>query len=479
MGRRAYFSACASDRVLAIVVLLTTFGGEWYRHASFRTGTYDLAVFEQVVWKMAHGHGATSSLTAWNTFGDHFSPALLLFVPLYRLAATPLWFFAAQSVTMAVGLLCVRPLVRAAGGDEHSRMATFLVVAYALSPALWNATLFDFHTSTLAVPFLMIGCIAALEQRNRDVWLVFFALVLLRDDLALAAVPLALVGWRSADRRAQRSRVALAFAGVAWTVIGSEIGTALGASRHFVARYGYLGDSMTAALTHPVHAAAGLTAHFFEPSNLVLAVALLVPLAFLPVGKPGWAAMAVFMALPVLVANDPFLHSPSFQYGAPIFPFLLLAAAGTLPKLKDDWYRRAALATAPLVALGFLASGPLMTQTLSLPTANASDARVAMRMIKPNDVVVASNEFASHVADRNELIPFPFPFLEASHEFPLDPRVTSTSEARRATVDVIIASRVTKGTGELIGQLLRDPDVTSQFTTTSVGDIVVLRRIGS
>ena len=78
-----YFSRHRLDRWLAAAVVAGMFALQLYRYVTFRFTTYDLAVFDQVVWKMAHGHGATSTLTAWNTFADHLSPILVVFVPLY------------------------------------------------------------------------------------------------------------------------------------------------------------------------------------------------------------------------------------------------------------------------------------------------------------------------------------------------------------------------------------------------------------
>ena len=124
--------------------------------------------------RSAHGHhahsatppGATSSLTAWNTLADHLSPILLVFVPLYRIAATPLWFFAAQAIAAGFGVLCVRPLAIAAGLRAESAAAHLLVVGVAVSPAVWNAMLYDFHTSTLALPAYPMVAVLPLTDKH-------------------------------------------------------------------------------------------------------------------------------------------------------------------------------------------------------------------------------------------------------------------------------------------------------------------------
>ena len=84
---------------------------EWYRFASYRSLTMDLAVFDQALWKLAHGQAPEVTVIGWNVFADHLSPVLFLFVPLYRLAATPLWLFVAQSVAFGAGFLALPALL--------------------------------------------------------------------------------------------------------------------------------------------------------------------------------------------------------------------------------------------------------------------------------------------------------------------------------------------------------------------------------
>src|SRR5438552_18607113 len=74
------------DRVglaVAAGLAVLVFALSWYRHATFRSGTLDLAGFDQAIWKMAHFHSPQVTTIGWNAFADHLSPVLMLFVPLY------------------------------------------------------------------------------------------------------------------------------------------------------------------------------------------------------------------------------------------------------------------------------------------------------------------------------------------------------------------------------------------------------------
>lgn len=476
MGRRAYLSRHRIDLAAAGLLTLVLFAAATYRHETFRSYAYDLGVYQQVLWKMANGRGATSSLTAWNTFGDHFSPVLLAFVPLYKLAATPLWLFGIQSLAIGIGALCVRPLATAVGLAEDSVYPKLLLAAYVFNPALWNAALYDFHQTTVAVPVLMLGCIAALRQRHLHLWFVFLGLIVLRDDLALAALPLALIGWRSDDSAGRRQRMLLIGAGLAWTVIGSEIGTALGATRHFEERYGYLGSSFTDMALHPVSAGLAALGQLFSSNSVLPVFAMLLPLAFLPLRKPGWFLLGVSMMLPTLLATDDNFQSTVFHYGAPVVPFMFLAAAGGMR--NPFKIPRAAQVGMGLGVAGFVAIGPLTTGALAEETVDRSDAKRAMAAVKASDDIAADNFMTPHLANRDVIKPFPAPLLKIDPTFPLDPRVIDTSEKSKRAIDaIVIAAPEAVGRNESLEKLLRDETFLEEFERQDYGTVIVFRRV--
>src|SRR5713101_3594458 len=136
----------------AVALGAVVFAVSWYRHATYRSTTYDLGVFEQALWKLSHAHSPIATMIGWNIFADHLSPVLALFAPLFRLAYTPAWLFGAQGVAAGLGLLTLAPLLDDIGVVGPPFGA--LVLAYVASPLLWNATTYDFHPTTLAIPLL-------------------------------------------------------------------------------------------------------------------------------------------------------------------------------------------------------------------------------------------------------------------------------------------------------------------------------------
>ena len=75
--------------VLGLVALLRLHNG-W--------GGIDLSIWDQALWRASEGHPGVTTILGESLLADHFSPAVLLFVPLYRLAASPVWLVLAQVI---------------------------------------------------------------------------------------------------------------------------------------------------------------------------------------------------------------------------------------------------------------------------------------------------------------------------------------------------------------------------------------------
>jgi hypothetical protein len=198
----------------------------WFRNYTFRSHTFDLGSYDQALWLMAHGHAPFATDIGVNIFRAHVAPVLLLFVPLYALASTPVWLLLFQSTALAAGLLTLHPMLEQLGVTKRHRIG--LMVAYMITPALWSAALFDFHVSTLAVPFLFAGITAALRDDTRPLALLGLATLLVRDALGPAVVGLTLVGFGASGHK--RVRLSIALDALAWFAITGP----LWAAREFI-----------------------------------------------------------------------------------------------------------------------------------------------------------------------------------------------------------------------------------------------------
>ena len=136
------------------------------RHVALRTHALDLGYYVQVVWNLAHGHGAYVTLPPMHAWGDHFSPVLYLFVPLGWLAPGATALLLAQTVILAAGAVAMAGFAARRLGD--TRLAAGFAVLYLLSPTVHGVNVRDIHPTVFAIPLLIAAAWAV--DAGRPAW---------------------------------------------------------------------------------------------------------------------------------------------------------------------------------------------------------------------------------------------------------------------------------------------------------------------
>ena len=95
------------------------------------------------------------------------------------------------------------------------------------------------------------------------------------------------------------------------------------------------------------------------------------------------------------------------------------------------------------------------------------DARRALSSVGPTDRVVADDQLAPHLSQRDFLLPYPYPFAKAHQRFPISASVARVSPELAATIDAVAIAALDGPTPELAG-----------FTSRRYGTVVVYRRTG-
>ena len=400
---------------LAISAFAAGFGAlAVLRHRSFTTGRFDLGNMTQAVWSTANG----DPLAVTNLAGDqttrlasHFDPILVLFAPLWLVWPSPEALLVAQAVALALGALPVFWLARKHLDSERAGLG--FALAYLLFPATQWVALSEFHPVALACPLLLFAFWFLDEDR-----LLPFAICAALACTTKEEIPLAVAGlglWYALARRRRVAGIAIAIAGVGLAAF------ALGVVEHFndggspfAGRYEEVGGSPTGILrtlaTDPLTIGQAL----FDWDGLTYLLAVLVPLAFLPLAAP----LALLPALPDLALN--LLSSTGtqtsihFHYVAPIIPALFAAAIFATARLRRPVVK-------PLVALVLASNFVLGAIPLWADIPGGEDhqagaalisdhdrtAARALRLIPGDAVVSASNSLGAHLSQRRRFLSFP------------------------------------------------------------------------
>ncbi len=397
--------------------------------------TLDLAMFEQAVWNASPGHAPTSTIIGANILGDHFAPGLLLFAPLYAVAATPLWFFAAQGAAAAAA---VTGLVRRIRPHTGAVTAALFGLALMASPPVASALLDDFHPIVVSAPFALLAVFAGErgQWRRAAAWGVLAALFRVEVGAAVAVALLITPVASAASGRSAKVRRWSAVAPIAcYLVVALALESRLSSVDHWAPHYGYLGAGPLAALAHPVRILRALV----SVETAVRMFPWFAATGFVALRRPRLVLPALVIGSPVVLSSWRGTAVWSLHYG--ILPaVLLIPAVVAVIRERDDG--RALATRAAVIAIAFaVAFGPLSPVRLDIRAharsgvadalAGGDELARATRGIPGDAVVSALGGATALLAERPAVYLWPYPFLDSPAGI-LPPPLGPTADPARA-----------------------------------------------
>jgi uncharacterized membrane protein len=159
------------------------------QHLGFLTNDFDTGIYSNVAWNIAHGRGFYSSVLERNHLGEHFSPIVAIFAPLYRIHASAIILLASQALAVALTFVVLRKLFAVVLSELPRRTAdgisaALLVLFFLYKPAM-SALYFEFHPSTLGMPLVACSILFLHRGSDRGLW-ISVALLLLTKEVAIA-----------------------------------------------------------------------------------------------------------------------------------------------------------------------------------------------------------------------------------------------------------------------------------------------------
>lgn len=442
--------------VVPVALAAATFAG-LYVVAMLRAytlaGGYDLAYFTQAAWLITEGEAPFVTIRGLHLLGDHTYPIFWPMAWLTGVLPTIPTLLAIQSASLAAGIIPLwRICRRLAGLGMPATVA--LTISYAAFPALHNVNLADFHPEVLAVPFLLGAVLFA----STDRWVAYAACIVVvlacREDLSLVVTFLGVLLVLQGRRRAGLFTV---LAGLTWLVVATQVIQPhfAGSFVHvaFLDRYGSsIGEIAATMAGDPGRVLADL----FTAQNGAYVVAVLGPVAFLPLLAPRYLVPIVPLVILYLLSSREVAHTIEGQYTVSAIPFVFVATAMAVPRTARLLERLPAAAQRPAVARWAPATMLVVTAIVG-HTVYANDsvterpwswrirdevdqARLAAADLIPDDAAVsATDRVWPLIAERRALHNFPGPWrgdLPASDPVPLD--------ARRRAVEYIFIDTVDK-----------------------------------
>ncbi len=370
---------------------------QWTMH----TSAYDLGIFTQIVRHYAHFQAPNIEVKqGLNAFGDHFSPALAVFAPFYRVVPSVYTLLVLQALLAASSVLpiaglAVRRLGRAPG--------LLIGAAYALSYGVQSLIGFQFHEVALAMPLLAVGVVAFVDQRHRVAAGCLGALVFVKEDLGLTvAVAGLLLMWLAPARR--KLGAALTGWGIGWFVVATFVVIPAMSGGHGYRSLSGGRDRTPLRLTalHHLGDTLSTSARWWMIGLVLLctvAVALRSPVALLLLPTLAWR----------FLSTNPNYWSTHYHYDAVLMPAVFVAAIDAIGRLPLRRHTLAYAATCLVIALALTPHYALGQLSNAHFYQRGKEARAVARLVPlvPSGAVVRTdNEIAPQLVDHHTVYLF-------------------------------------------------------------------------
>jgi uncharacterized membrane protein len=443
--------------ISAIAFLVIILGLTLHRHFTFYS-SYDQGIFNQVFWNGTRGNFFQSTLSSqlstnvvhggevprvdYHRLGQHFTPALLLWLPIYAVFPHPATLTVLQGIFITAGGLVLYALGRI---YLETAIAFLIAVSYYGANAILGPSLANFHDIS-QIPLFVFSLLWAMEKRR---WWLFWLLAILtlaiREDsgITLFGVGVYLV----ASRRYPKIGLVLCSLSFLYIVALTNLIMPLFsddiAKRFMLERFGQYAEGESAStleiiwgmVSNPWRLLVELVTPVWGTIKYLLGQWL--PLAFIPVVAPASWAIATFPLLKLLLGKGESVLAISLRYAMSVTPGLFYGAilwwagqgfsnfnrslADCQPRKLYPKFRRFWIFCLCLSIFFTITSNPSRTLSFLIPDSiqpwlyvspleqwqHVPQIHSLLRKIPPDASVSATTYLIPHLSSRREVIRLP------------------------------------------------------------------------
>ena len=439
--RKRHAIACIVFWLLALILVLN-------RHYSFYS-SYDQGIFNQVFWNSLHGRFLESSLSSqlstnvvhqgevptvyYHRLGQHFTPALLLWLPLYALFPSPATLSVLQVTLVAAAGLVLYVLARQYLAPP---LAGTIAVSFYGANAIVGPTLSNFHGIS-QIPLFMFGLLLAMEKRW---WWLFWVLAVLilavRED---AGVGLFGVGvYMVLSKRYPRAGLAVCTISFGYILLLTNLIMPLFSEdisqRFMMERFGQYAQGDEASTLEIIWGMVSnpwrLVVELVSPPGRTMSYLLgqWLPLAFVPAVAPASWIVGGFPLLKLFLGKGQSVLAINIRYAMTVVPGLFYGAilwwSGHAEWFKKAWFRRFwILCICLTLFFSFTSSSSALNRAfyfllpdsfdpwvhISLPRQwhHVTQLRPLVAQIPPDASVSATTYIIPHLSNRRAIIRLP------------------------------------------------------------------------
>ena len=407
--------------------------------------SFDQGIFNQVFWNSLHGQFFESSLSStesiavkqgevaevfYHRLGQHFTPALMLWLPFYALFPSPAGLSILQVTLVTAAGFVLYALAR---HYHPPRLSAWITVSYFAAIAVISPTLANFH-DICQIPLYIFALLLALEKRKW--WLVgLFAILTLavREDSGVVLFGIGfylLVScrypWLGLGLCGLSMGYMLALTNLIMPLFSDDV-----SQRFMIEEFGHFVEGEEAStldviwgiLTNPGQ----LLISIFTPFGKTIRYLLgqWVPLAFIPVISGSTWALVCFPLLKILIRQQDFVAlSLHLRYAITLVPALFYGAIlwwAAHPNRFDRPFRRVWTICLILSLFFTVTANPNRALSWAIPDSfqpwvyvspprqwqHSQAIRSLLAQVPPDASITATDHIVSHVSNRREVLRFP------------------------------------------------------------------------
>ncbi|WP_293331871.1 MULTISPECIES: DUF2079 domain-containing protein [unclassified Microcoleus] len=317
-----------------------------HRYYSFYA-TYDQGIFNQLFWNGTRGHLFESSLSSalstnvvhqnqlpsvsYYRLGQHFTPALMLWLPIYSLFPSPVTLTVLQVTLITAAGLVLYALAR---HYLEPRLSATIVVSYYAANAVIGPTLGNFH-DVCQIPLYVFGLLLAMEKRWWPMFGMLATLILaVREDSGI--VLFGVGAYMILSRRYPRTGLAVCILSFGYTIALTNLIMPLFSAdisqRFMMERFGQYADGDEAStleiLWGMVSNPGRLVTELFTPlfGKIRYLLGQWLPLALVPAVAPASWTIAGFPLLKLFLAKGESVLAINIRYAMTVVPGLFYGA---------------------------------------------------------------------------------------------------------------------------------------------------------
>ena len=332
--------------IIAIAFFVVTLSLTLHRHFTFYS-SYDQGIFNQVFWNGTRGNFFQSTLSSqlstnvvhsgelprvdYHRLGQHFTPALLLWLPIYYLFPNPATLTVLQAVFITAGGLVLYALARI---YLEPGIALLISLSFYCANAVLGPSLANFHDIS-QIPLFVFSLLWAMEKRRWWLfWILAVCVLAVREDSGITLFGVGV--YMVASRRFPKVGLMVCSLSFLYIVALTNLIMPLFSDdvskRFMLERFGQYAEGESAStvdiiwgmVSNPLRLITELVTPVFDTIKYLLGHWL--PLAFVPVFAPASWLIAGFPLLKLLLGKGQSVLVISLRYAMSVTPGLFYGA---------------------------------------------------------------------------------------------------------------------------------------------------------